>query len=124
MVGIKDESVQAKLLSLENTISFDEKTSLAMEAATASVRDIQQASAGGENINKVQAAKMRTTSACLSCGGLHGRQDCRFRKATCYRCNKQGHIQKVCQSVEQQSTKACGRRNVVFVTDENQKRQT
>ena len=37
-------------------------------------------------------------SPCLSCGGRHPRKDCKFRKAVCRKCQKEGHIAKVCRS--------------------------
>ena len=37
--------------------------------------------------------------ACLSCGGEHLRQSCKFRNAKCFKCQKIGHISKVCRSV-------------------------
>ncbi|CAF4643009.1 unnamed protein product, partial [Rotaria magnacalcarata] len=38
-------------------------------------------------------------SICLSCGSSdHARSKCRFRNVTCHKCNKEGHIAKVCRS--------------------------
>ncbi len=39
------------------------------------------------------------SNRCYSCGGYHLRSQCKFRNAKCYRCNKTGHISKVCRSV-------------------------
>ena len=36
---------------------------------------------------------------CLSCGGDHLRQSCKFRHVKCFKCQKTGHIAKVCKSV-------------------------
>ncbi len=36
--------------------------------------------------------------ACGSCGGHHARQECKYRQATCYKCQKKGHIKNVCRS--------------------------
>ncbi len=35
--------------------------------------------------------------ACGSCGGHHPRQECKFRQATCYKCQKKGRIRKICR---------------------------
>ena len=35
---------------------------------------------------------------CASCGGEHSRNTCRFRNVKCKRCNKLGHIARVCRS--------------------------
>ncbi len=35
---------------------------------------------------------------CSSCGGNHPREECKYRHATCYTCQKKGHTQKVCKS--------------------------
>ena len=35
---------------------------------------------------------------CVSCGGEHSRNTCRFRNVKCKRCNKLGHIARVCRS--------------------------
>ena len=38
------------------------------------------------------------SSTCHSCGGKHLRKDCRFRNSQCYKCNRNGHIAKVCRA--------------------------
>lgn len=40
----------------------------------------------------------RGSGPCNGCGGHHMRSDCRFRDARCNKCNKKGHIAKVCRS--------------------------
>lgn len=35
---------------------------------------------------------------CKGCGGLHMRDQCQFRQAKCFNCDKQGHIAKVCRA--------------------------
>lgn len=35
---------------------------------------------------------------CNGCGGLHMRNQCQFRQAKCFNCDKQGHIAKVCRT--------------------------
>lgn len=36
--------------------------------------------------------------SCYGCGGSHLRSQCKFRSATCFVCNRTGHIAKVCKS--------------------------
>lgn len=37
---------------------------------------------------------------CDSCGGAHQRSTCKFRKAKCHACSKEGHIARVCRSTK------------------------
>ena len=37
---------------------------------------------------------------CRCCGGKHSSEVCKFRYATCYGCNKTGHLRSVCRSVK------------------------
>ncbi|KAG8137102.1 hypothetical protein E2320_005642 [Naja naja] len=36
--------------------------------------------------------------ACAGCGGNHPRRVCRFKNAICYRCEKIGHLARVCRA--------------------------
>ncbi|XP_055633621.1 uncharacterized protein LOC129773967 [Toxorhynchites rutilus septentrionalis] len=40
---------------------------------------------------------------CSGCGGQHTRSQCKFRNATCFTCEKKGHIAKACRSSKYQS---------------------
>ena len=44
-------------------------------------------------------SKQPKFGSCLSCGGEHLRQTCKFRNSKCYKCHKLGHISKVCRSI-------------------------
>ena len=49
--------------------------------------------------HRKQTSNIRQKSICLSCGSKeHYRSQCRFRNVTCHKCNKEGHIAKVCHS--------------------------
>ena len=43
-------------------------------------------------------ATANSSTSCHSCGGKHLRKDCRFRNSQCYKCNRIGHIAKVCHA--------------------------
>ena len=46
-----------------------------------------------------QSSNIHQKLVCLSCGSKeHHRSQCRFRNVTCHKCNKEGHIAKVCRS--------------------------
>ncbi|CAF5082520.1 unnamed protein product [Rotaria sp. Silwood1] len=49
--------------------------------------------------NDKQSTNVHHKSSCSSCGPTdHPRSKCRFRHVTCHKCNKEGHIAKVCRS--------------------------
>lgn len=41
---------------------------------------------------------------CYGCGARHSRSQCSFKNATCYACNKKGHIAKMCKSKKSSPT--------------------
>lgn len=45
-----------------------------------------------------QESGQQLQGSCNSCGGQHPRSQCRFREAKCYKCDKTGHIAKVCRA--------------------------
>uniref|UniRef100_A0AC34GC96 Peptidase A2 domain-containing protein n=1 Tax=Panagrolaimus sp. ES5 TaxID=591445 RepID=A0AC34GC96_9BILA len=47
-----------------------------------------------------------TSTACLSCGGPHGRDKCKFRDAVCRYCQNKGHIEKVCRKKKNGDSRA------------------
>ena len=60
-----------------------------------------QSSNGFRNTQE-QEGNRKPRSPGASCGELHFRNSCRYRNATCYNCNKPGHISKVCRSAKYQ----------------------
>ncbi|KXJ79267.1 hypothetical protein RP20_CCG001680 [Aedes albopictus] len=50
--------------------------------------------------NKLKCSEKQFSeqSVCSGCGGNHTRNMCKFRDATCYNCERKGHISKVCRS--------------------------
>lgn len=53
---------------------------------------------------------------CDSCGGDHARKNCRWRKAVCHGCGKEGHIEKVCRSKDKKKNPE---REIVLATGLN-----
>lgn len=43
-------------------------------------------------------SRKHDSKTCGRCGGPHASQSCKFKDATCYKCNKTGHIAKACRS--------------------------
>ena len=42
--------------------------------------------------------KSKPDNPCSGCGGNHWKKDCSFKEAECWKCQKKGHIGKVCFS--------------------------
>ena len=50
---------------------------------------------------------------CQGCGSsAHRRKDCPFKTATCFKCQKEGHLGKICRS-----TKGAAKVNVIVISD-------
>ena len=102
--GLCNNSIQKRLLS-EANLTFAKAVEMAqgLEAAERNARKLQ----GHEEtpVNRVsQKGEIAATSkplekACYRCGGTgHTPNNCKFRNATCRRCQKKGHIARVCRS--------------------------
>ena len=76
--------------------------SQAMEAATKQTMELQGAtpvdSASYVRSNTHKATTRQTKKPCYHCGGKHSPNDCRFKDQQCNKCNKTGHIAKMCHS--------------------------
>lgn len=48
--------------------------------------------------DKLREASSRRQS-CLSCGGNHERLSCKYKEAICRRCDKKGHLARVCRAM-------------------------
>ena len=53
---------------------------------------------------QVSFNSQRQYGACKSCGEYHNRSTCSARNATCYTCNRVGHIAKVCMQAKFQNS--------------------
>ena len=125
--GIGCEEIQRKLLSKP-----DLKLSQAVEIAVASVktreaaRELQHSTSstsadlnfsstkptkptiGGKRSlppHKQDQPRSTTTTQkpCYRCGGSHAPRACKFKTSKCFKCDKTGHIAKVCRSSSKQS---------------------
>ena len=102
--GINDSRIQRRLLA-EPDLNYKKayELALALEAADKSAQDLQTKSSG-INFNQSGDTKASGRSKainaviCHRCGGPHKAPDCTFQKAKCHKCEKQGHIAKVCRS--------------------------
>ena len=47
--------------------------------------------------------------SCYRCGGPHAHSNCKFKDSKCYKCQKIGHISKVCRSTEMTRTQVKSR---------------
>ncbi|XP_058046928.1 uncharacterized protein LOC131202197 isoform X2 [Ahaetulla prasina] len=63
--------------------------------------EVVEAESGSEEEEEVfhtGRAKRVDRDECVSCGGQHQRQNCRFKDAICRRCEKKGHIAQACRA--------------------------
>lgn len=96
--GLKSELVQKKLLSEKDlTLAKALDVAQAMEAADASTKEMKG----------TFSSVLRVETLCYRCGDAHDAKTCRFKEAKCHKCQKLGHIAKVCRSKKP----AAGRRN-------------
>lgn len=114
IVAVGDKTIQTKLLSMADEVTFSEalQVALAMESAELHAADIQAA----EGATKVAAVnKISTTSRgpCFGCGGDHFRRGCRHKDAVCSSCGRKGHLSRVCRSSDRArpSTNSARRRD-------------
>ena len=98
--GLRSEAIQKRLLTeadLDLKKAFE--ISQAMEAATRQAMELQGATpvdSAHYVTNKITTKQGKRT--CYRCGGRHSPNDCRFKEQQCKKCNKQGHIAKMCRS--------------------------
>ena len=73
---------------------------------------------GDESVNKVDKVAtprrpQRESGSCFRCGQKHTSSECWCKTAQCYRCNKKGHIAKMCNQ-------KCDAHNTRYVEDVSQ----
>ena len=111
--GVKNEGIQRRLLSEpELTRKKAVKIAVALETSAKQVKDLGAKNDIEDrsltNVNKVNETQrlgdMDRYNDFYRCGGKHRASSCRFRESRCFKCQKLGHIAKVCrgQTTERQ----------------------
>ncbi|GFR94635.1 polyprotein, partial [Elysia marginata] len=101
--GINDRRIQHRLLS-EGTLTFSKALEIAqaMETAAGNVQDLLSSLTDQVCLVKSQSSlnsyKTAAQKKCHRCGGPHYHTGCKFKESKCYKCQKVGHIAKVCRS--------------------------
>ena len=107
IAGIKDDRMLRALLGETLTdLTFDKAVQrcVAMEQASRDVETLRgeaglQPRPHEGTVGMAEVHQMTTGSTtCYRCGGAHEARECRFRTATCFRCQKQGHVQRMCRT--------------------------
>ena len=96
--GINHVQTQKRLL-VEKDLTFAKakEIALGLESAVQGARDIQLPSSG--TVNNVVEKKTTNYTKYFCCGRTnHSAPQCRYKDAVCNKCNKTGHLAKVCQS--------------------------
>ncbi|XP_043217322.1 uncharacterized protein LOC122379303 isoform X2 [Amphibalanus amphitrite] len=123
--GLYDQVLQKRLLSEEDSLTFEraQKIALAVETAAKGSRQLttEQPSRDSREVNRVEARsfnpppppagrKQRPTPPppnryvkrdCYRCGGSHSPQMCRFKGYRCHSCGALGHLSRCCRQNEQ-----------------------
>lgn len=110
--GISDDRIQRRLLA-ERELTFEKAVEIATatEMANRNVQDLGgKTPSSDNNVNKVEEAeakppKFQPTRECYRCGGNHDPSSCKFKNEVCYKCQKKGHMAKVCQTGKKKSQK-------------------
>ena len=101
-----NEQLQHRLLA-EPRLTFEKTLELSrtFESATEDVHSLQgEPKSAALPVNALlQKGDMlelppAANKPCYRCGGNHRADICKFKQATCHKCNKKGHIAKVCHS--------------------------
>ncbi|XP_075553516.1 uncharacterized protein LOC142586149 [Dermacentor variabilis] len=107
--GLQNEAVQQRLLA-EHDLTFNVAYDMAAtaEATAKQQRDIRM---HGRDEAKdcqgmIQATRTKQDataegSSCYRCNGKHAPHLCSFRKATCFKCKRVGHIARACRSKDE-----------------------
>ena len=105
--GISNNRIQRRLLA-ERELSFEKAVEIATATEMASKNLIDL---GGKihnddsKVNKVdeeaKSPKLQSKWECYRCSGNHDPSGCKFKDEVCYKCQKKGHMAKVCHGKKQ-----------------------
>ena len=108
-MGINDAQFCAKFLEIENC-TLEQALSIVQKQTQITVEAKQIGMGSGQPpINSISNGRPLAPQPvnftgnpdlhpCLSLGGRHKRQDCKFRQAKCNKCHKKGHLARFCKS--------------------------
>ena len=101
--GISDDRIQRRLLG-ERELTFEKAVEIATatEMASRNVMDLGgKTPSSDNNVNKVEEEiappKFQPKRECYRCGGNHDPSSCKYKNEVCYKCQKKGHMAKVCK---------------------------
>lgn len=115
VAGINDVNVERQLLQVNN-LTFAKAQKILLDAENIGTAIKQQEDTNPVLLaNRPSADRPKFTrnnfptrqSPCDSCGGSHPRATCRFRRAKCHNCGKEGHIAKVCKGKKFNQSRRC-----------------
>ena len=123
--GIADTQIQKRLLQ-EKELDFKKAFDVAqaMEAAARNTADLQLSGSGSTTVLALQDGPPRQSKAqnshakksfhhdrCYRCESEHDANGCPFKSAKCFKCDKLGHLQKMCRTpISKQGGKQTGRK--------------
>ena len=138
--GIDDGRIQRRLLSKPD-LAFKKAFDIAqaMESAERNAQDLQTRKREGihmmgdgvkppltDNVpeidrvdsfpsNRVRIKHYSQGDTCTRCGGRHQSKDCHFKEVTCFRCQKRGHLARVCRSKPRRDSASINNRRDIHV---------
>ncbi|XP_072140440.1 uncharacterized protein [Dermacentor andersoni] len=104
--GLLREDIQRVLFTEDSKLMFQRavERAVAMEAATKSNAEARTGVSTPNPMHKVQATSSVQSQTCFRCGSpKHSGKACPHVNDKCYKCNKRGHLQRVCRSTSGQS---------------------
>lgn len=99
--GISSSLIRSRLLELSDDATLQVTLDLAvsLERAADNSKKLEHHSTNAvKSSHSVHDQDQRCSVKCNSCGGLHDRRTCKFVNAICFKCQRKGHIAKVCRS--------------------------